>query len=196
MTRIVIRTVCAAIVAASAAAVAVGAWAASQGAASPPGSTGSPGAAGSSKAGAGAQNSGGAVTAPPAVPSPIVNANIQVKVKVIHAQRSGRFIDQHARKIEKLLKPLFNFASYRMVRREVMTLAHGVSTRVPMPFRVGVHIKQEGLQDKKILLSVQIGQKQSVKLRLEDGGTFLQGVTLKNGQSYILAISASSLPVK
>jgi len=133
-----------------------------------------------------------ATTASPAVEAPLSKSPIAVEIKIIHAQKHGKFIDQRVRSIEKLLKPVFNFANYRLVKEEKLNLSFGSETRVPMPFRVAVRITQQGTRARKISLGVRIGRKQTVKLLLEDGGTFLQGVTLKNGQNYILAISASS----
>jgi hypothetical protein len=121
--------------------------------------------------------------------------DVQVELKVIHARNTGKYIDNRVRAIQESLKRLpFNFQSYRLVKEEKVTLPPAIETRVAMPFRLSVLVAQHGLGKRSgnICLQVKIGQKQAVAVKLANGGTFLQGVTLKNGQSYILAITAKT----
>jgi hypothetical protein len=137
-----------------------------------------------------------AAPAKPALPSKLtllLPKDVDLKVKVIHARRSGKFIDPRVRRVEKLLKPLLNFSSFRLVHENKMRLTPNTETKLPMPFRVAVRVTQRGLLGKKVSLNVQVGRKQAVKLLLDDGGTYLQGITLKNGQSYILVITVKSV---
>ena len=197
MSRMVFRAFSTAVIAACAAVSSAAAWAAEAGAASATVTTAAPAQ----------QTTPATVAATPASHATVLKTPVSVEIKIIHARRTGQFIDQRVRHIEKLMKPVFNFASYRLVKEEKLTLAydadsdfdqtvgakaHSPGTKVPMPFRLSVRMKQSGTSERKIRLHVKIGAKQSVSLRLEDGGTFIQGVTLKNGQSYILAISATS----
>lgn len=116
---------------------------------------------------------------------------VKLTVKVIHAGRRGNTIDTRIRDIEKLVKPVFKFTSYRLVKEEKLTLAFKKETRLPLPFRAPVvHVTQGGRVDRKIRLTLRSGSGNAIKLQIEEGGTFLHGITLKNGQSFILAFSA------
>lgn len=124
-------------------------------------------------------------------PAKARKADVKIRLRIIHARRSGRSIDPRIRRIQQKLKRLFKFNSYRMVRQESVILPFGVETRVPTPLRrVAVYLTNRGISGGKIGLKVTVGRKQKLRLKLANGGTFLQGITLKNGQNYILAITA------
>jgi hypothetical protein len=146
-----------------------------------------------------------AAPAPPAAkPAPAKPAakpqDVLADIRVIEAKASrfaGREASQprfHARIPKELQAKLriFNFQFYRQVKHEKITLPFGVETRVPMPFRMGVRITHEGIENTKIRLKVQIGRKQALKLLLDAAGTsnLVQGITLKNNQTFILAVTA------
>jgi hypothetical protein len=133
----------------------------------------------------------GAGAATPAAPKQATSPDVSVQIQVIHATKTGKFIDQRVRQIQQKLTKLFNFQSYRLVQQETTTLPLAVETLVKMPFKKVVRLTQQGQENSKIKLRIQIGLKQAVSLKLASGGTFLQGITLKNGQNYILAISAT-----
>jgi hypothetical protein len=134
----------------------------------------------------------GADAATPDAPRPATSADVSVQIQVIHATKTGKYIDQRVRQIQQKLTKLFNFQSYRLVQQETSTLPVGVETPVKMPFKKVVRLTHQGQENSKIKLRVQIGLKQAVSLKLASGGTFLQGITLKNGQNYILAITATA----
>ena len=157
MTRLAIRTISTAVITACTALSSLAAWAADASAAAP--------------APAPAPTNQTAPAAAPVVPGkgPLLKNAIELEIKIIHAQRRGQFIDQRVRNIEKLLKPLFNFSSYRLVREEKQTLAFDTEAKIKLAIGVTARITQRGTRDRKISLGVRIGRKQSVKLLLEDG---------------------------
>ena len=135
---------------------------------------------------------GGADAATPVAPKPAAIPDVVVKIHVIHATKTGKFIDSRVRHIQQKLTKLFNFQSYRQIQQDSITLPVGVETPVKTQFNKVVRLTYQGLDDSKIKLRIQISQKQVVSLKLANGGSFLQGITLKNGQNYILAISATT----
>ena len=125
---------------------------------------------------------------------------VKLTVRVINAQRRGSAMDKRIRDIEKLLKPVFNFKSYRLVKEETLTLAYKAEARVPLPFSSPiVKVTQLGRANSKIRLLLRIGtptvarpEATAMTLTIDEGGTFLHGITLKNQQSFVLAFSAKA----
>jgi hypothetical protein len=151
-----------------------------------------------------ATSSEAAPTKPAAKPVPATPAarpqDVLADIRVIEAKASRfagkepsqpRFDSRIPRELQVKLR-IFNFQFYRQVKHEKITLPFGVETRVPMPFRMGVRITHEGIENGKIRLKVQIGRKQALKVLLDAAGTsnLVQGITLKNNQTFILAVLA------
>jgi len=107
-------------------------------------------------------------------------AQVQVRMRAIHASDAGSSVDPTLKDLHKELRSLFSFTSYRLMREEMLNL----SMNQPVPFfsregkidvettLVGLH---KGAAEVRIRVTREGSQVLNTQVRLSPGRTVLVG---------------------
>lgn len=110
----------------------------------------------------------------------ISSAQIQVRMRAIHASDQGSNIDPSLRELQKELGSLFSFTSYRLLREEMLNL----SMNQPVSFfsreeRINVEVTliglHKGLAEVRIRVTREGNPVLNTQVRLSSGRTVLVG---------------------
>ncbi len=119
----------------------------------------------------------------------------QVRVAAIAATATDGDPDPALRQMVPVLKRTFpDYQGFKLVSSTTVELARGATEVVPLPNGKDLKVGYLGPQEGYVKLHMDIKDKLSTTVRVEDGGTFFQAGMAYEGGILILAITAKMLP--
>lgn len=126
--------------------------------------------------------------------SPITNAQIQTRLRVIQASSTERGIDPSLKDIHNQLGSLFSFTSYRLLKDEIINLSPNSPSVIPIQPGRFIEIILIGFRRDTAELRLRIKRDRedilNTQLRLSSGRTVIIGGPKHGEGVVILALSA------